>query len=302
MGKQWKQWQTLFSWAPKSLWTVTTAVKLKGACSWKKSYDQHRQHIKKQRHYFANKGPSSQSYDFSSSHVWMWELEYKESWALKNWCLWTAALEKTLESPLDCKEFKPVHPKGNQSWILTGRTKAGAETPILWPPDADSWLIGKHPDAGKDWRQGEEEMTEDKLVGWHHRLDVHEFEEAPGVGEWQGSLVLQSMVTRRQTQLSEWTDYGEKHNQKSAADGSMRPLLRWSTTLVRLGLRELLKVKTLTAELRIICSKWGCFVNILQIPEVFWQEVLAGSCLLEGTFDLRPVEVRGRSRYVFRKM
>ena len=110
---------------------------------WKESYDQARQHIKKQRHYFANKGPSSQSYGFSSSHVWMWELDYKESWVLKNWCFWTVVLEKTLESPLDCKEIQPVHPKGNQSWIVIGRPDAEAETPILWPPDAKNRLIAK---------------------------------------------------------------------------------------------------------------------------------------------------------------
>ena len=124
----------------------------------------------------ANKGPSSQSYGFSSSHVWMWEVDYKESWAPKNWCFWTVVLEKTLESPLDCKKVQPVHPKGDQSWVFTGRTDAEAETPILWPPDAKSWLIGKDPDAGKDWRQEERGMTEDEMVGWHHRLNRHEFE------------------------------------------------------------------------------------------------------------------------------
>ena len=110
---------------------------------WKKSYDKPKQHIKKQRHYFANKGPSSQSYGFSSNHIWTWELDYKESWASKNWCFWTVVLEKTLESPLDCKEIQPVNPKGNQSWIFIGRTDAEAETPVLWPPDANSQLIGK---------------------------------------------------------------------------------------------------------------------------------------------------------------
>ena len=118
-----------------------------------KSYDQPKQHIKKQRHYFTNKGPSSQSYGFSSSHVWIWELDYKESWAPKNWCFWTVVLEKTFESPLDCKEIKAVNPKGNQSWIFIKRTDAEAETPILWPPDEKNWLIEKDPDAGKDWRQ-----------------------------------------------------------------------------------------------------------------------------------------------------
>ena len=143
---------------------------------WKKSYDQPRQHIKKQRHYFANKGPSSQSHGFSSSYVWMWELDYKEGWVLKNWCFWTVVLDKTLEAPLDCKEIHPVNPKGNQSSIFIGRTDAEAETPIFWPPDAKSWLIWKDPDAGKDWRQEEKGSAEDEMVGWHHRLDGHEFE------------------------------------------------------------------------------------------------------------------------------
>ena len=116
---------------------------------WKKSSNQPRQHIKKQRHYFDNKGLSSQSYSFSSSHVWMWELDHKESWALKNWCFWTVVLEKTLESSLHCKEIKPVNPKGNQSWIFIGRTDAEAETPVLWPPDVKNLLICKDPDAGK---------------------------------------------------------------------------------------------------------------------------------------------------------
>ena len=141
MGKQWKHWQTLFSWSPKSLQMVTVAMKLKDACSFKKSYDKPRQHIKKQRHYFADKGPSSQSYRFSSSHVWIWELDHKESWTLKNWCFWTVVLEKTLESPLDCKEIKPFNPKLNLSWMFIGRTDAEAETPILWPPDVKNWLI-----------------------------------------------------------------------------------------------------------------------------------------------------------------
>ena len=143
---------------------------------WQKSYDQPRQHIKKQRHYFTNKGLSSQGYGFSSSHVWMWELDYKESWALKNWCFWTVVLEKTLEGPLDSKEIQPVHPKGNQSWMFLGRTDAEAETPIFWPPDVKSWLIGKDLDVGEDWRPEEKGSIEDEMVGWHHWLDGHEFE------------------------------------------------------------------------------------------------------------------------------
>ena len=134
------------------------------------------QRIKKQRHYFANKVLSSQSYGFSSSHVWMWELDNKECWAPKNWCFWMLMLEKTLESPLDCKEIQPVHHKGNLSWIFIGRTDAKAETPILWPPDAKNWLIWKDPVAGKDWRQEEKWMTEDEIVGWHYQLNWHEFE------------------------------------------------------------------------------------------------------------------------------
>ena len=118
---------------------------------WKKSYDKPRQYIKKQSYHFADKGLYSQSYGFSSSHVWMWELDHKEGWALKSWCFPTLVLEKTLESPLDCKEIKPVQPKGNRPWVFIGRTGADAEAPILWPPDVKSWLIAKDPDAGKDW-------------------------------------------------------------------------------------------------------------------------------------------------------
>ena len=131
---------------------------------WKKSYDQPKQHIQKQRHYFANKGLSSQGYGFSGSHLWVWELDYKESWAPKNWCFWTVVLEKTLESSLDCKEIQPVNPEGNQSWIFIGRTDAEAESPILWPPVAKNWLIWKDPDAGKDW--GQEEKGDRGWDGW----------------------------------------------------------------------------------------------------------------------------------------
>ena len=117
-------------------------MKLKTFTPWKESCDQPRQHIKKQRHYFAHKGLCSQDYGFSSGHVWMWELDYKASWVPKNWCFWTVVLEKTLESPMDCKDIQPVHPKGDQSWVFIGRTDVEAETPMLWPPDAKSWLIG----------------------------------------------------------------------------------------------------------------------------------------------------------------
>ena len=194
MGKQWKQWETLFSWAPKSLQMLTAAMKWKMLVPWKKSYDQLGQHIKKQGHYFANKVPSSQSYGFSSSHIWMWELDHKESWAPKNWCFWTVVLEKTLDCPLDCKEIQPVHLKGNQSWIFIGRTDAEAETPILWPPDVKSWLIWKDPDAGKVWRWEEKGMTEDEMVGCYHWLNGHEFFVNTGIWWWTGKpSVVQPM-------------------------------------------------------------------------------------------------------------
>ena len=132
--------------------------------------------LKKQRPYFATKGPSRQGYGFSSSHVWIWELDYKESWAPKNWCFWTVVLEKTPVSTLDCKRIKPVYPKRNQSWIFIGRTGAEAETPVLWLPDGKNWLTGKDPDAGKDWRWEQKGTTEDEMVGWHHWPDGHEFQ------------------------------------------------------------------------------------------------------------------------------
>ena len=165
---------------------------------WKKNHEKHRQHIRKQRYYSANKGPSSQSYGFSSSHVWMWELDYKESWVPKNWCFWTVVLEETLESPLDCKEIQPVHLKGNQSWILIGRTDAEAETPILRPRNIKNWIIGKDPDAGKDWKWEEKGTTEDEMVEWHHPLNGHWVWVNPGSWWWTGRPgVLQSMGLQR---------------------------------------------------------------------------------------------------------
>ena len=156
---------------------------------WKISYNQPRQHIKKQRRYFANKGPSSQGYGFSSGHVWMWELDCEESWAPKNWCFWTVVLEKTLESPLECKEIQPVHSKGDQPWVFFGRNDAKAETPVLWPPHVKHWLIRKDSDAGRDWGKEEKGMTEDEMGRWHYRIDGREFEWTLGVGDGQGGLV-----------------------------------------------------------------------------------------------------------------
>ena len=167
---------------------------------WKKSCDKPRQHIKKQNH-FADKGLSSQSYDFPSSHVWMWELDYKKGWALKNWCFLNVVLRRLLRVPYS-KEIKPVHPK-DQPWIFIGRTDVEAETPVLWPPDVKNWLIGKDPDAGKDWRQEEMGTTEDEMVGWHHQRDAHEFEQATRVSDVQGGLVWCSPWDSKELDMTE---------------------------------------------------------------------------------------------------
>jgi len=139
----------------------------------------------------------------------MWELHYKESLMPKNWCLWTVVLEKTLEGPLDCKEIQPVHPKGNQSWISIGRTGVEAETPILWSPDAKNGLLGKDSDAGKGWKQEEKRTTEDEMVAWHHRLNGHEFEQAVGVGDGQGSLPCCSPMGSKESDTTEWLNWTE---------------------------------------------------------------------------------------------
>ena len=171
---------------------------------WKESYDRPRQHIQKQRHYFADKGQNSQSYGVSRSHVQMWELDHKEGWAPKNWCFQTVVLEETLENPLDSKEIKAVSPKGNQPWIFIGRTGAEAKVLVLWLLDSKSWFTGKDADAGKDWRQEEKGMTEDEKVGWHHQLNGHESEQAPGDGDGQGSLACCSPWGRRESAMTEW--------------------------------------------------------------------------------------------------
>ena len=151
------------------------------------------------------------SHGFSSSQVWLWELDYKESWEPKNWCFWTVVLEKTFESPLDCKEIQPVNPKGNQSWIFIGKTDAEAGTPIVWLPEAKNWLIWKDRDAGKDWRQEEKGMTEGEMVGWHYQLNRHEFEQASGVGDGQGGLACYDSWGCKESDTTErlnWTELG----------------------------------------------------------------------------------------------
>ena len=175
---------------------------------------------------------SSQGYCFSSSHVWMWELDYKENWAPKNWCFWTVVLEKTLESPLDCKEIQLVNSKGNQSWIFIGKTDVEAETPILWPLNAKNWLLGKDPDAGKDWRQEEKGTTEDEMAGWHHWLNGRESEWTPGVGDGLGSLACCNSWGRKESDTTEqlnWTEHLGCHEilEQQKDSTSFCPTTKW---------------------------------------------------------------------------
>ena len=163
------------------------SLEIKTLAPWNKSCDKPRQHLKKQRHHFANKHPYSSHYGFSISHVQMWQLDHKEGWVLKNWCFQTVVLEKTLESLLDGMDIKPVNPKGNQPWIFIERTDAEAEAPILWPLEERNLLIDKDLDAGKNWGQEEKQATEDEMIGWHHWFNEHESKQIPGDSEWQGS-------------------------------------------------------------------------------------------------------------------
>ena len=197
----------------------------------------------------------------------MWELDYKESWAPKNWCSWTVGLQKALESPLDCKEIQPVHPKGNQSWIFIGRTDSEAETPILWPPDVKNWLIGKDPDTGKDWRQEEKGKTEDEMVGWHHWLNGHEFEQAPRVGDGQGSLACCSPWGHKELDMTEqlnWTVTQFRCSKIWANEHKWALLL--SSREQGFNKHSLQERPMLVRARRNICSWWGRRANL----EVSW--------------------------------
>ena len=238
---------------------------------WKESYDQPRQHIKKQRHYFANEGPSDQGYGFPSGHVWMWELDCEENWAPKNCCFWTVVLEKTLESPLDCKEIQPVHPKG---WVFIGRTDAETETPVLWPPHAKSWLIGKDPEAGRDW--GKEGKAEDEMAGWRHQLDGHEFQWTPGVGDGQGGLACCDSWGRKESDTTErlnWTEHAHTHTQ-----GCTHAYVDMTCIFMHLNvLRYRVWVKVLT----VVISQWFYFLicvfqMVCNAHEFGWHHQLNG--------------------------
>ena len=186
---------------------------------WKESYDQPRQHIKKQRHYFANKGPSSLGYCFSSGRVWMWELDYKESWAPKNWCFWTVVLEKTLESPLDFKEIQLVHPEGDQSWALEGlmlKLKLQYFDHLMRRADS-----GKDSDAGKDWGQEEKGKTEDEMVGWHHQLNGHGFGWTPRVGDGQECLACYGSWGCKESDMTEQLNWTEKIGRCNGRNSSL---------------------------------------------------------------------------------
>ena len=190
----------------------------------------------------------------------MWELDYKESWAQKNWCFWTVVLEKTPEGPLECKEIQPVHPKGDQSWVFIERTDVEAETPVLWPPDAKTWLTGKDPDAGKDWGQEGKGTKEDEMVGWHHRLDGHGFGWTPGVGDGQGRLACCGHgVAKSQTRLSNWTELTHR-----------LCYIRYVRLMSRCShLQNLVLIFSCCHSLKHVCS-WRAFIHVSQFKKPFF--------------------------------
>ena len=205
MGKRWKQWQTILR---------VSKITADGDCS-----HEIKRCLLLERKVMTNLDSILKSRDITvptkvhlvkaSGHVWMWELDSEESWAPKNWCFWTVVLEKTLQSPLDCKEIQLGHCKGDQSWVFFGRTDAKAETPILWPPHAKSWLIGKDSHAGREWRQEEKGTTEDEMAGLHHRLNGHQSEWTPGVGDGQGGLARCDSWSRKESDTTEWLNWTE---------------------------------------------------------------------------------------------
>ena len=205
MGNQWKQCQTLFEGAPKSLQMVIAVMKWKDPYPLQGSYDQ--PSILKSRYITLPTKVSLVKAMVFPVVMYGCELDYKESWALRNWSFWTVVLEKTLESPMDCKEIQPVHPKGNQSWIFIRRTHAEAETLVLWPPHAKSGLIGKDSDAGRDWGQEEKGTTEDEMAGWHHRLNGRGFGWTPGDGDGQGGLVCCNSWGHKELETTEWLNW-----------------------------------------------------------------------------------------------
>ena len=211
---------------------VELSGKPKTLVSWKKSYDQPRQIIKKQRNYLAKKDPFSQSRGFSSSHVQMWELDHKEDWAPKNWCFWTVVLDKTLESPLDYKEIKQVSPRANQSWIFIGRTDAEVEAPMLWPPGAKNWLIGKDPDARKDWMWEEKGTVTDEMVGWNTNsidMSLASYQS----WWWTGRSGMLHSMGSKEFDTTEWLNWAEVEEQEetSAGNGKNWPILNKGSIL-----------------------------------------------------------------------
>ena len=209
MGKQWKQWQTLYFGASKITTDGDCNLEIKRRLLLGRKTMTNLDSILKTRNYFVDKSLSSQSYGFSSGHVWMWELDYKETWALKNWCFWTWCWRRLLRVHWTARRYtqsilKEISPEYSLEGLM-----AEAETPILWPPDAKNWLIGKDPDAGKDWGQEEKGTTEGEMAGWHHWLNGHEFEETPGVRDGQGGLVCCSPWGRKESDMTEqlnWTE------------------------------------------------------------------------------------------------